>query len=707
MSGLLYAPSQNTFALLGLQSNNAQIATVLSPNALVSTDANSNLESATVLSPNLSFTANQLALNVNLILKSIAGSGGVLDISTTLTMSSNSTINAGDVLPTANNTYSLGDNAYQWLNANIGNVYVATQLVLPGTGTIQYLSVYELQNYSPYSQILMSTNLVPTIDNAFYLGSQFFAYNTIYVNNIHSQGTIAINNTLSITGDLNPNSGSMYNMGGNGYSWNNIWGAEFIGGSFTIGGVTPGSLCYITSATSQLDSASVAAPLVFSGSTLSLSTSGGFGNILPAADITYTLGNSTSRWLSLDVEDVNVDGTSSTTSGSVNFVSSTNVVLNAIAVVGTFLGTNYGTVIDDGTGQVICNNLKDSGLSGTANIVFGNASQQLTSTIPGICVVHTIQPFAASTNDCGTTGNPWLNVCSNGLVAIGTSVNSSGSVLFLNSAPTTKASLQWNNGVGLETNNGNILDDGSSNSTVRGNQTVLGGVTCGTLDVQGAVSALSTDLIPSAPFMYKLGSSTDYWQYVYCTLCQLCDAVGNICGLCTQTNIGSSYSLAFPGPWGSSSHPAQMQTEFYGLQQVVTYVGQNVQQGTSATFVNVNAGSSGTLITVSFTPLRSTSTVRISVCTSATCSVAGAGNISVFRGATNCAFALNSGTTAFQYVSTPSSITPVSFTFVDAPATTSAISYTLQVYSSGSGGSTVALGNTGLCSVLLCEEIFS
>ena len=520
-----------------------------------------------MLTPNLSFTANQLALNVNLILTSIAGSGGVLDISTTLTMSSNSTINAGDVLPTANNTYSLGDNAYQWLNANIGNVYVATQLVLPGTGTIQYLSVYELQNYSPYSQILISTSLVPTIDNTFYLGSQFFAYNTIYVNNIHSQGTIAINNTLNITGNLNPNTGSMYNMGGNGYSWNNIWGDAFIGGSYKLGGVTPGSLCYITSATSELDSASVAAPLVFSGSTLSLSTTGGFGNIIPAADLTYTIGSSTARWLSVAAYEFNAY----VTGGGLSFY--------------------------------------DSG-------IFQN-------------------------------------------------------------------SITWNSGGGLRAGiltQNVVIDDGNGNMAPLANRTSM------------------------------FGNIAAIWTSIWATAMNMVDASNSVLTMQTATSISASYSIVWPaeptGPSYALFTPAAT-VATVSWQVPLTIPVPNVQQGTSATSATATSGTFATLITVSFTPSSSTSTVRISATTAGLVSAAGAGSATVFRGATNCATALNAGSTSFQYFNLPTYYSPVAFTFVDAPATTSAISYTLQVYDSGAGGTSASIGLIGVCSVLLCEEIFS
>lgn len=569
-----YGPATYNYALLGLTPATASIAPpgYLTPNALVSTDAYGNLESATVLTPNLSFTANQLALNVNLILKSIAGTGGQLDISTALTMVNNDAINSGTIVPNTAGVYDIGSGSLYYVNGYFGT--------------------------------LTTNNLASLL------------YTFIYAQ----------------------------------------------------------------------------------------------ASILPAQP-TWNCGDTTFPWGIVAGENIDAMGNNpfNTVSGYVNFVTFSAVVENSLQwVQGTGLVTGAGgTVIDDGSGQILCSNLTDSALSGTANIVFGNASKQLTSTIPGICVVHTIEPFAASTNDCGTTINPWLNVCSNGLVAIGTNVNSSGTLLFLNSVPVTKATLQWNNGVGLQTSNGNVLDDGSSNATVRGNQTVLGGVTCGTLDVQGSVSALSTDLIPSAPFMYKLGSSTDYWQYVYCTLCQLCDAVGNVCGLCTQTNIGTTYSLAFPGPWGSSLTPAHMQTEYYGLQQVVTYVADNVQQGTSATAVTATSGTFATLITVSFTPLRSSSTVRISVTTTGSVSAAGAGGAVVFRGATNCATALNGASTTFQYFNLPAYYSAIAFTFVDAPATTSAISYTLQVYCSSGGGTSASIGLVGQCSLLLCEEIFS
>lgn len=285
-------------SLLGISSVNLTDITAgsitdsgLQGNNLVYSDSNSTLQSASVVSP-LYFSTGALSFNNsgtltvgNLIDNGLTGNELIYAATgthqlTSATTSSNLTFSGG-VLNTAQGIQTTSSPTFDNLTLN-GTLSVSSSTftnltvsnTLTGEGTV------EMVNLAPYSvntKINVSTSLVPTIDNTDSLGSTSFAWNTLYVNNIKSVGSIAFNNQLLVEGNILPSVSGVDNLGSSSFTWNNAYIDALYCGDIYVPTIT-GSLVYANSSNHGLVAASVSSPLMFSGSTLSISSSPTFVN---------------------------------------------------------------------------------------------------------------------------------------------------------------------------------------------------------------------------------------------------------------------------------------------------------------------------------------------------------------------------------------------------------------------------------------------
>jgi hypothetical protein len=136
---------------------------------------------------------------------------------------------------------------------------------------------------------------------------------------------------------------------------------------------------------------------------------------------------------------------------------------------------------------------------------------------------------------------------------------------------------------------------------------------------------------------------------------------------------------------------------YYGFQAAVQATSTTSTATTSSTFQ-----STGT--TTSITPTSASHRVRISISGAASCpSNATVSQISIFRGSTNLGAA-----TGFTFVYPSSAATalsaPVAISFIDSPATTSSVTYTVKI-ASADNSSTVTWNGNGCTTVIILEEI--
>ena len=156
---------------------------------------------------------------------------------------------AGNIVPSANNTYNLGSSLLQWANIYCANFTPAGNVV-PSTDDLYNLGSMALRWATTYSANVVATNLTGTLQTA-------------AQPNITSVGTLT---GLTVAGSVVPSANNMYNLGSSLLQWANIYCAS----------VTP------------------------------------TGNIIPSADNTYNLGSMTYRWAttySVNVVSTNLSGT--------------------------------------------------------------------------------------------------------------------------------------------------------------------------------------------------------------------------------------------------------------------------------------------------------------------------------------------------------------------------------------------------------------
>ena len=176
----------------------------------------------------------------------------------------------GNIIPSADNTYNLGSMTYRWAATYSVNVN-ATNL----TGTLQTAAQPNITSVGTLSGLTVSASILPSITNTDNLGSGTLLWATVYATainatnltgtlqtaaqpNITSVGTLS---GLTVAGNVVPSANNTYNLGSSLLQWANIYCAGF----------TPA------------------------------------GNILPSADDMYNLGSMTFRWAT--TYSVNVNAT--------------------------------------------------------------------------------------------------------------------------------------------------------------------------------------------------------------------------------------------------------------------------------------------------------------------------------------------------------------------------------------------------------------
>ena len=216
---------------------------------------------------------------------------------------------AGNIVPSANNTYNLGSSLLQWANIYCANFTPAGNVV-PSADDLYNLGSMALRWATTYSANVVATNLTGTLQTA-------------AQPNITSVGTLT---GLTVAGNIVPSTTGIYNLGSPSLQWANLYCSNFTptgniipsaDDSYSLGAslfrwATTYSVNVI--ATNLIGALQTAAqPNVTSVGTLTGLTVA--GNILPGGDNADNLGSTLLRWAttySVNVVATNLGGTLTT-----------------------------------------------------------------------------------------------------------------------------------------------------------------------------------------------------------------------------------------------------------------------------------------------------------------------------------------------------------------------------------------------------------
>lgn len=392
-----------------------------------------------------------------------------------------------DIVPSANNTYTLGNSSYYWQTGFITSLNTA-QFVVPSTGTLT-----------------IKNHLLPDTDNTWDLGSSSKRFQNLYVNNLlfsqisgntftSSSGpliftTPTVNDPVQISRNLVPSLNNTYTVGTDALKWLAVYGTTVFSNNIDGGGQ----------------------PVVFNGSVRPISTNVFF---LGSSDRVWNQGHITSLF-NTTLNTRTVSGNASgdlilTTTSAGNVIS----VDRHIVPVGTGL-TNVGSSTNR-YATVFANAVDVPTLS--TNTVSSSSGNLLVTTPLSTDLVTVNRDLVPSTNEgnnLGVSGQRWGNI--RGASVITNLVGNGASTLSFDSTVAPLTDLTKSVGTpSLRFLDANI---GTVNATTLVGNTLTTS-THNDLVVTTANSnhkvSLQRSLLPSSDGTLNLGSAALKYNNVYC-----------------------------------------------------------------------------------------------------------------------------------------------------------------------------------------------
>lgn len=343
----------------------------------------------------------------------------------------------GHVTPNANVTYTLGNVTNVWSNiftqsASIGNVYATNTFA----------------TVSNIAQVYISADLTPITNETSNIGSLGMQFNAI------NARSAVLSTTLTI--------GSNLIVGGNSVTTNNSTiGANLAVVGNIIGSAVTAAVSTGTGALTLAGGAGITGNVYIGGilvtPMLTLPTSGNasiIGNLTPAANVSYTLGNTTNRWISIFSESMLVGN-----------VTAANIATNKANVSIVYLNTDIlpvaNTTSNLGSSGMYFNTLHASTLSISTNAIVGGSANVGINL--GVIGNVTTNGFSVILGNSSVSGNS----------TVGANLSVTGNTSITSSRPSTSVStgaLVVTGGVGITGNlNVNGLTNFNNNVTVTGN----------------------------------------------------------------------------------------------------------------------------------------------------------------------------------------------------------------------------------------------
>jgi len=255
-----------------------------------------------------------------------------------------------NLIPSVNNTYTLGTAALRWKNLYATNVsstnidalgYVSTTNLYSSTGLLGNVTTTNIYN----SGIVSTTQLY---------------VNGVAATGIESQDLQDVTNLGAVTTDwiqfagatstnhFLPGTNNLFNLGSTAYRWANLFA---VNGNFT-GTVTTTNLFasgYVSTTSLYVNGTQItgATPTLqnvtdegyITNDAIGFAGASSTGHLLPTANITYDLGSTSFRWRNLYASNGIFTNVSSTNIDALGYVSTTNLFSN-IALLGNVTTTN-------------------------------------------------------------------------------------------------------------------------------------------------------------------------------------------------------------------------------------------------------------------------------------------------------------------------------------------------------------------------------
>jgi hypothetical protein len=140
-----------------------------------------------------------------------------------------------NLVPTSNDTYSLGSGSFEYDNIYGRNIYVSGNIISGGsgggTGTIGYIQ----RNNGAIAPTNISDDMlvgaIATSSANVKLAAS--SSNTSFINGNVAIGTTSSTEKLTVGGNIAPSVDNTYNLGSSNYAWNTLYANNIIGTSFT------------------------------------------------------------------------------------------------------------------------------------------------------------------------------------------------------------------------------------------------------------------------------------------------------------------------------------------------------------------------------------------------------------------------------------------------------------------------------------------
>jgi hypothetical protein len=363
----------NTFGAWLIRTN--QIATIISTNT-VTTDSSLGGSVTTGNSfVNGYFGVNTLVVNSAIVGGNLTTSNSILIASNLAIGNTSSNVVTVTTNSTASNTSiqatNISANASANINITSSNYNLNTTLLNANSSTVNFKTSNFTVN-SVSNSTFNSNNFVVNSQNTFVLGVSSFTGNASFSNAISVTGNATFTNSVSVSGSTVANGLGVYTSGTVNSASFSI-GSNFIANStvlYSSGSANVSSLNINNpSATNIVNgNMTIIGNLVVQGVTTTAQVAAATANVVPAVNVTYSVGNTTAWWLNSYVS--NYTGNTINLSGAASF-SGNLVVFGTANVTGAVALSNSISVAGN------------SVISGTSNVV-GAASYSNTLSVIGI-----------------------------------------------------------------------------------------------------------------------------------------------------------------------------------------------------------------------------------------------------------------------------------------------------------------------------------
>ena len=402
-----------------------------------------------------------------------------------------------NLIPSNDNTYDLGSTTFEWKN-----------IYIDGTTFTDQLANYTASNAED-TTINLSSSLIPATTNIFDLGSSTKQFKNVYIDGIsfidHISGSGTAGDAhLTSSMHIVPGVNNIYTLGNTELKWKDL---HVDGNAF-------------------LDTVrNTAIPSVTGSMIVS-------GNLTPGKDDTYDLGASGAEWKDLYVDGTAYIDTLSLTSLATDIdISSISCSAQLLNVSGT-IHPGTDDTYDLGTSGL---QWKDLYIDGTANIdTLGSAADATTNAYittatvdvlassgslnANITVSGSLIPGKDNTIDLGSVSKEYKNIHIDGIASIDVlaDISASDQTVFVSSSLIPTNDDIWS--LGSATNQWKDLHiDGTANiDTLNADSLDVSGVasinTLADISASAQTVFVSSSLVPTNDDVWDLGSSTNEWN---------------------------------------------------------------------------------------------------------------------------------------------------------------------------------------------------